>query len=47
MFMAIVCLAMAMPYAIFASAEIPTWTADKPVEENQQDIIENDDLLSV
>jgi hypothetical protein len=47
MFMAIVCLAMAMSYAIFASVEMLTWAADKPVEESQQDIIENDDLLSV
>jgi len=47
MFLAVVCLALATSYAIFASAEIQPWAADKPVEENQQDIIENDDLPSV
>ncbi|XP_025196134.1 vesicular glutamate transporter 2-like [Melanaphis sacchari] len=45
MLMAIVCLAMAILYAIFASAEIQPWATDKPVE--QQNIIENDNLPSV
>jgi hypothetical protein len=47
MFLAVACLALATSYAIFASAEIQPWAADKPVEENQENIIENDDLPSV
>jgi len=34
-------------YSIFGSAEIQPWAADKPVEENQQNLVENKDLQSV
>ncbi|XP_026812701.1 vesicular glutamate transporter 1-like [Rhopalosiphum maidis] len=47
MFMAVVCLAMATCYGIFASAEVQPWAADRSVEENQQDIIEDDGIPSV
>jgi hypothetical protein len=47
MFMAVICLAMATCYGIFASAEVQPWAADRSVEENQQDIIENDGTPSV
>jgi len=39
--MAIICFAVAVLYAIFASAEIQPWAADEPVEENQQNMVEN------
>jgi len=40
----IVCFATAVFYAVFASAEIQPW-ADEPVEENQQNMVENGDKL--
>jgi len=36
---------MALLYAIFASAELQPWAADKPEEENQQNIVENENKL--
>ncbi|CAI6343493.1 unnamed protein product [Macrosiphum euphorbiae] len=37
----IICFAAAAFYAVFASAEVQPW-GDEPVEENQQNIVEND-----
>ncbi|KAL4084302.1 hypothetical protein QTP88_028127 [Uroleucon formosanum] len=39
--MSIICFGAAVSYAIFASAELQPW-ADEPLEENQQNIVEND-----
>jgi len=39
--MTIICFAVAVLYAIYASAELQPW-ADESVEENQQNVIEND-----
>jgi len=38
--MTTICFALAVLYAIFASAEPQPW-ADEPVEENQQNMVEN------
>lgn len=40
-FMAVICLTMATFYDILGSAEIQPWADDKPVEENQQNLVEN------
>jgi len=45
--MAVMCLTMTTVYAIFGSAEIQPWAADKPVELNQQNTGKNKDLSSV
>jgi len=34
-------------YLIFGSAEIQPWAANKPEEENQQNLVENENLPSV
>ncbi|XP_060871566.1 probable vesicular glutamate transporter eat-4 [Metopolophium dirhodum] len=39
--MAIIYFAVAVLYAIFSSAETQPWAADEPVEENQQNMVEN------
>jgi len=39
--MSIICFGAAVLYTIFASAELQPW-ADEPIEENQQNIVEND-----
>jgi len=45
--MAVLCLTMGTLYAVFGSAEIQPWAADKPVEEIQQNLVENENLPSV
>ncbi|CAH1712313.1 probable vesicular glutamate transporter eat-4 isoform X1 [Aphis gossypii] len=45
--MAVLCLTMGTLYAVFGSAEIQPWSADKPVEEIQQNLVENENLPSV
>jgi len=45
--MAVICLTMATFYDILGSAEIQPWAEDKPVEENQQNLVENENLPSV
>jgi len=43
--MALICFVVAALYAIFASAEPLPWAADEPLEENQQNTVENDQKL--
>jgi len=35
---AVICLAVAVFYAIFGSAEIQPWAEDKPLKENQRNM---------
>jgi len=34
-------------YSIYGSAEIQPWAADRPVEDSQRNLVENEDLQSV
>lgn len=45
--MAVISLAMAVFYAIFASAELQPWAFDKPVKENQRNMQEEVNLVDV
>ncbi|XP_050052874.1 vesicular glutamate transporter 1-like isoform X3 [Aphis gossypii] len=44
---AVICLLMGTLYSIYGSAEIQLWAADKPVEDTQRNLVENEDLQSV
>ena len=43
--MAIICFAVSVLYAIYASGELQPWAADEPVKENQQNMVENENIL--
>jgi len=44
--MAIICIMVAVLYAVFGSVELQPWAADNPVEENQQNVVENNNIPS-